>query len=36
MRDWILLLTPVALIAYFLVNPDQFSVFMSWASRYIG
>ena len=36
MRDWILLLAPVALIVYFLAYPDQFSVFMSWASRYIG
>jgi hypothetical protein len=36
MRDWLLLLAPVVLVLYFLVYPDQFSAFMSWASHRIG
>jgi len=36
MRDWLLLLGPVALIVYFLVFPDQFSAFVYWASHLIG
>jgi hypothetical protein len=36
MRDWLLLLAPIALVLYFLVNPDQFGAFMDWAARLIG
>ena len=36
MRDWLLLLAPVVLVIYFLAYPDQFSAFMSWASRLVG
>ena len=36
MRDWLLLLGPIALIVYFLAYPDQFSAFVSWASRLVG
>jgi hypothetical protein len=36
MRDWLLLLAPIALIVYFLAYPDQFSAFVSWASHLIG
>jgi hypothetical protein len=30
MQDWILVLSPVSLITYFLVYPDQFRHFMTW------
>jgi hypothetical protein len=33
MRDWLLLLTPIGLIAYFLVYPGQFTAFVSWAQH---
>jgi len=36
MRDWLLVLGPVILIAYFLVFPDQFSAFVHWASHLAG
>ena len=36
MRDWLLLLTPLVLVIYFLANPDQFNAFISWASHRIG
>ena len=36
MRDWLLLLAPIALVIYFLAYPDQLSAFVSWASHRIG
>jgi hypothetical protein len=36
MRDWLLLLAPIALVAFFMLNPDQFTAFMAWASRLVG
>jgi hypothetical protein len=30
MRDWILVLAPVAAIVYFLANPDQFKELVAW------
>ena len=36
MRDWLLLLTPIALVIYFLAYPDQFSAFMAWAQSFIS
>ena len=36
MRDWLLLLAPIALIVYFLAYPDQFSAFMTWAAHLVG
>jgi hypothetical protein len=36
MRDWLLLLAPIALVIYFLAYPDQFSAFMAWAAQRIG
>jgi hypothetical protein len=30
MRDWILILTPIAIAIYFFINPDQFKTFMDW------
>jgi hypothetical protein len=36
MRDWLLLLAPLALVAYFVVFPHQFSAFMAWAAGLMG
>jgi hypothetical protein len=36
MRDWLLLLAPLALVLYFAIYPDQFSAFMSWAAQLFG
>jgi hypothetical protein len=36
MRDWLLLLAPIAFIVYFLIYPDQFSTFVAWASHLVG
>jgi hypothetical protein len=36
MRDWLLTLTPIALIIYFLLYPDQFTAFISWAQQLFG
>jgi hypothetical protein len=35
MREWLLMLLPVGVIVYFIVYPDQFSEFMTWASGLI-
>jgi hypothetical protein len=35
MQDWVLLLSPVSLVTYFLVYPDQFRVFMAWFEHLI-
>jgi hypothetical protein len=36
MRDWLFLLAPPALIFYFIVFPDRFYAFVSWARTLIG
>jgi hypothetical protein len=36
MRDWLLLLTPIGLIVFFLVYPDQFTAFITWAAHLFG
>ena len=36
MRDFVLLLAPILLIVYFLVYPDQFTAFITWAQRLVG
>jgi hypothetical protein len=28
MRDWLMVLTPVAIVIYFMLNPEQFSAFV--------
>jgi len=33
MRDWLMILSPLALTLYFVVNPDQFAGVMDWLSR---
>jgi hypothetical protein len=30
MREWLLTLIPVALVFYFVIDPDQFSSVLSW------
>jgi hypothetical protein len=30
MRDWFLVLAPIAAVTYFLTYPDQFRAFMTW------
>jgi hypothetical protein len=30
MREWLLMLVPVALIVYFVVYPHQFSALLTW------
>jgi hypothetical protein len=36
MRDWFLVLGPIGIVVYFLVFPDQFGAFMSWAAQMFG
>jgi len=36
MRDWVLVLTPIAVVVYFIVYPDQFHAFMMWIERLIN
>lgn len=31
MREWLLMSGPVAIVAYFLIFPDQFDAFVAWA-----
>jgi hypothetical protein len=33
MREWLYILFPIALIAYFVVYPGQFTALVSWAAR---
>jgi hypothetical protein len=33
MQDWLLVIGPIALIAYFAVSPAQFTAFMDWLVR---
>ena len=35
MREWMLVLIPVALIVYFIVYPDQFTALMAWAMQWV-
>lgn len=29
-RDWLLILTPIAIALYFLLHPDQFTILTQW------
>ena len=33
MRDWILILAPIAAIVYFLIYPSEFTALMNWFAR---
>ena len=35
MRDFILLLAPVALVIYFVIYPHQFAAFLAWISSWL-
>jgi hypothetical protein len=35
MREWRLVMAPVAAIIYFAAFPDQFSALMFWAERFV-
>ena len=35
MRDWILILLPVAVVVYFLVYPDAFSAVVAWVQSIV-
>ena len=35
MQDWILILTPVSLVTFFLVYPDQFHHVLAWFGHLI-
>ena len=30
MRDWLLVLAPIATVTYFVAHPDEFRAFMAW------
>jgi hypothetical protein len=36
MREWLLLLSPVLIVLYFLVYPDQLNALMAFAARFIS
>jgi hypothetical protein len=33
MRDWLLILAPIAAIVYFVAHPEEFTAFMNWFAR---
>jgi len=33
MREWILVLAPIAVVFYFAAHPPQFLAFMNWFAR---
>jgi hypothetical protein len=33
MRDWLLMLAPIAAIVYFLTHPSEFTALMNWFAR---
>jgi hypothetical protein len=35
MREWNLVIAPVALIVYFIAFPAQFSALIAWAQRFV-
>ena len=35
MRDFMFMLAPVVLVIYFLLYPDQFNAFLTWAYHYL-
>jgi hypothetical protein len=36
MRDWLYVLGPIAIVFYFLVNPDQFNALLYWVASLIN
>jgi hypothetical protein len=35
MRDWLMVLSPLALTFYFMINPEQFAAFTDWVGNVI-
>lgn len=35
MREWSMMLAPVATVIYFIAFPDQFNALLAWAARFI-
>ena len=35
MREWLLVLAPVAVVGYFIMFPDQYGAFVYWAERLV-
>ena len=35
MREWLLVLAPVAVIGYFIMFPDQYAAAVVWAERFV-
>jgi hypothetical protein len=35
MQDWLLILAPIATVAYFLIHPGAFPAFMDWFARFL-
>ncbi len=36
MRDLLWTIIPVAVVIYFMLNPEQFSAFVIWVNRLVG
>jgi hypothetical protein len=36
MRDWLLILVPIAAVTYFLAYPNEFRAFMAWFGSMIN
>jgi hypothetical protein len=36
MRDWLMVLGPLVLAIYFVLNPDQFHSSLDWIGRVVG
>jgi hypothetical protein len=35
MQDWLLVVAPIVLVAYWVTNPNQFTAFLDWLARLI-
>jgi hypothetical protein len=35
MREWLLVLAPVAVVIYFVIYPDQFAALLHWANNFM-
>jgi len=35
MREWLLVFIPVAIVVYFIIYPDQFTVLVAWGMEWV-
>jgi hypothetical protein len=35
MREWLYVLAPVLVVAYFMIFPDQYAAVVVWAERFV-